>query len=38
MLCWIEVDLDAIADNVRALQAAALPESWKDYFRDRLRS
>src|SRR3984893_7606861 len=25
MLCWIEVDLDAIADNVRALQAAAEP-------------
>jgi alanine racemase len=25
MLCWIEVDLDAIADNVRALQAAADP-------------
>ncbi len=25
MLCWIEVDLDAIADNVRALQAAAQP-------------
>jgi len=25
MLCWIEVDLDAVADNVRALQAAAEP-------------
>src|SRR5260370_2287672 len=25
MLCWIEVDLDAIADNVRARQAAAQP-------------
>ncbi|HEY1294469.1 MAG TPA: alanine racemase [Chloroflexota bacterium] len=25
MLCWIEVDLDAIADNVRALQSAAEP-------------
>lgn len=25
MLCWIEVDLDAIADNVRALQATAQP-------------
>src|SRR5919201_4740624 len=25
MLCWIEVDLDAVADNVRALQAAARP-------------
>src|SRR5207302_5236910 len=25
MLCWIEVDLDAVADNVRALQAAAQP-------------
>src|SRR6266498_2121545 len=25
MLCWIEVDLDAIADNVRALQAAVQP-------------
>jgi alanine racemase len=25
VLCWIEVDLDAIADNVRALQAAAQP-------------
>ena len=25
MLCWIEVDLDAIAQNVRALQAAAQP-------------
>jgi alanine racemase len=25
VLCWIEVDLDAIADNVRALQAAARP-------------
>ncbi len=25
MLCWIEVDLDAIAHNVRALQAAAEP-------------
>jgi hypothetical protein len=23
MLCWIEVDLDAVAANVRALQAAA---------------
>jgi alanine racemase len=23
--CWIEVDLDAVADNVRALQAAAEP-------------
>lgn len=26
MLCWIEVDLDAIANNVRALQAAAQPQ------------
>ena len=25
MLSWIEVDLDAVADNVRALQAAAQP-------------
>jgi alanine racemase len=25
VLCWIEVDLDAVADNVRALQAAARP-------------
>jgi alanine racemase len=25
MLCWIEVDLDAVADNVRALQATAQP-------------
>jgi alanine racemase len=25
VLCWIEVDLDAVADNVRALQAAAKP-------------
>ena len=25
MLCWIEVDLDAIADNVRTLQATAQP-------------
>jgi alanine racemase len=25
MLCWIEVDLDAIAHNVQALQAAAQP-------------
>ena len=25
MLCWIEVNLDAIADNVRALQATAEP-------------
>src|SRR5256885_5156006 len=25
MLCWIEVDLDAIAHNVRALRAAAEP-------------
>src|SRR5438552_18070998 len=25
MLCWIEVDLDAVADNVRALQTAAQP-------------
>jgi alanine racemase len=25
MLCWIEVDLDAVAANVRALQAAAQP-------------
>jgi alanine racemase len=25
VLCWIEVDLDAIADNVRALQATAAP-------------
>jgi alanine racemase len=25
MLCWIEVDLDAVADNVRALQAACEP-------------
>jgi alanine racemase len=25
VLCWIEVDLDAVADNVRALQAAAGP-------------
>ena len=27
MLCWIEVDLDAVADNVRALQAAAEPRA-----------
>jgi alanine racemase len=27
MLCWIEVDLDAVADNVRALQAAAKPRA-----------
>src|ERR687886_2582934 len=27
MLCWIEVDLDAVADNVRALQAAAHPRA-----------
>jgi alanine racemase len=27
MLCWIEVDLDAVADNVRALQAAAQPRA-----------
>ena len=26
MLCWIEVDLDAVADNVRALQVAAQPK------------
>jgi alanine racemase len=25
VLCWIEVDLDAVADNVRALQAIAQP-------------
>jgi alanine racemase len=25
MLCWIEFDLDAVADNVRAMQAAAQP-------------
>jgi alanine racemase len=25
VLCWIEVDLDAVGDNVRALQAAAQP-------------
>src|ERR1700694_1435285 len=25
VLCWIEVDLDAVADNVRALQVAAQP-------------
>jgi alanine racemase len=25
MLCWIEVDLDAVASNVRALQALAAP-------------
>jgi alanine racemase len=25
VLCWIEVDLDAVASNVRALQAAAQP-------------
>lgn len=25
MLCWVEVDLDAVANNVRALQAAASP-------------
>src|SRR5215510_9821121 len=25
--CWIEIDLDAVADNVRALQAAAGPRS-----------
>jgi len=25
VLCWIEVDLDAVADNVRALQATAQP-------------
>src|SRR5579859_3103935 len=25
VLCWIEVDLDAIADNVRVLQATAEP-------------
>src|SRR5579864_535749 len=25
MLCWIDVDLDTIASNVRALQAAAEP-------------
>jgi alanine racemase len=25
VLCWIEVDLDAVADNVRALQSAAQP-------------
>src|SRR5207237_5932505 len=25
MLCWIEVDLDSIAANVHALQAAAAP-------------
>src|ERR1700682_2708359 len=25
VLCWIEVDLDAVADNVRALPAAAQP-------------
>jgi alanine racemase len=27
VLCWIEVDLDAVADNVRALQAAAQPRA-----------
>src|SRR5579864_294558 len=27
MLCWIEVDLDAIANNVRALQATAEPRA-----------
>jgi alanine racemase len=27
VLCWIEVDLDAIAANVRALQATAAPRS-----------
>jgi len=27
MLCWIEVDLDAVADNVRALQSAAQPRA-----------
>ena len=27
MLCWIEVDLDAVADNVRALQATAQPKA-----------
>jgi alanine racemase len=27
MLCWIEVDLDAVADNVRAMQAAAQPRA-----------
>ncbi|TME42128.1 MAG: alanine racemase, partial [Chloroflexi bacterium] len=25
MLCWIEVDLDSVAANVHALQAAAAP-------------
>src|SRR4051812_32833500 len=25
VLCWIEVDLDAVADNVRVVQAAAEP-------------
>src|SRR5436190_22142975 len=25
--CWIEVDLDAVADNVRALQVAAEPRA-----------
>src|SRR5215813_1721848 len=25
MLCWIEVDLDAVAANVRALRATAIP-------------
>src|SRR5229473_3107549 len=25
MLCWIEVDLDRVAENVRVLQAAAEP-------------
>jgi alanine racemase len=27
MLCWIEVDLDAVANNVRAMQAAAQPRA-----------
>ncbi len=27
MLCWIEVDLDAVANNVRALQTAAQPRA-----------
>src|SRR5215218_2258786 len=27
MLCWIEVDLDAVGDNVRALQNAAQPRA-----------
>src|ERR1700716_4094766 len=26
MLCWIEVDLNAVEDNVRAVQAAAQPK------------